>query len=245
MSTVPHRLGVRLCLRTLRIQAHGGAFATIVAVGLFGASGACDGRARDCLEPTAATKIPSTCIPTDADVVPSHMALTGATFTFCLATLAGTAYCFTADLEAKTIAPAAPPTDASGDNRIRKNRLWGEGNPMSASIGPSAHGKGLTVCTSDKAACHDLPIDAARNGDKPIAVSDDATLVAIDTRSYRPNDTQKSPGRLETWDAVSGKKLASFEMHYGPDGLGFDHPVAVHSLQFLGYTVIAFTDPPC
>jgi hypothetical protein len=185
-----------------------------------------------------------TCLPRGAAVVPDRMALTGASLTFCFAApidAGGSAenpYCFTADLETKTIAATTAPT---GDRRIRRHRLY---DPAGGSIEPSAHGTGLTVCTSDKATCHDLAIDPASLGDKPVAVSDDAAFVAIDTRSYGPSATQRSPGRLETWDAVAGKKLASFEIAYGPDRFGSDHS-AGRVLQFLGDTVIAFTESPC
>ncbi len=72
----------------------------IVAVSLFSAGGACGGKNGHA--PRAAAKIASTCVPTDADAFPTRMALTGATFTFCLAERTGTPYCFTANLEAKT-----------------------------------------------------------------------------------------------------------------------------------------------
>src|SRR5258706_2196615 len=227
--------------RTLRVE-----LATIVAVSLFSAGGACGGK--DGHAPRAA-KSAGTCIPAGADVGPSSMALDGAKFTFCLAERVDNPYCFTADLEAKTIAPASPPTDTSDKSRSRKDFvLWG-GNgadrldPAAASIEPSAHGKGLTAYTHDKTTCHDLPIDAASIGQKPIAVSNDATLVAIDTRRHGPNHMQTSPGRLETWDAVTGKKLASFEMHYGPTTSGYE--TDDHYLEFLGHTVIAYTMSAC
>lgn len=224
-------------LRPLREQVH----AVIVAASLC-SGGAC-GHA-----PKAAANSTGTCVPTGTDVVPTRMALTGATLRFCLAEPAGTGtgtlHCYTANLEAKTIAPTSPPTDASAESRPRKDfPLWAANgrNPASASLDPSAHGKGMTACTSDKTACHDLPIDAASLGDKPIAVSDDATLVAIDTRN--PKDTRRLPGRLETWDAVTGKKLASFEIHYGPTTEGYETPN--HVLEFLGHTVIAYTESAC
>jgi hypothetical protein len=231
-------------------------FAAIVAAGLVGACnarGSVEGPAPtgygSASVPTlsvAADAAARTCVPTGADVEPCCMALTGNTFTFCLAVrFTSDRYCFTADPSAKTIAPASAPPAAPVDLRSEKNLLYGR--RRSATIDPSARGKGLTVCTADKATCHELPIDAANHESKPMAVSDDATLVAIDTHSYGPNDTQKTPGRLETWNAVTGKKLASFEMHYGPDGLGSDHtPQGV--LAFFDHTVIAFTMPcalPC
>jgi hypothetical protein len=212
-------------------------FNGVVVVGLFSA---CGGKSPDA--PTATTKTPGTCIPTGAAVVPTVTSLTQATLTFCV----DNPHCFTADLEAKTIAAAS--ADASGGGRTKANVIFNPGSgsadgPTSASIGPSVHSKGLTACTNDKLTCHELPIDAASVSDKPIAVSDDATLVAIDTRN--PNDVKKSPGRLETWDAVTGKKLASFEMRYGPDHLGMDDVPRRGKLAFLGHTVLAFTEPGC
>lgn len=216
----------------MRVQGVG--FAILVAVS---ACGGTDGHA-----PRAANTA-GTCIPAGADVRPSRMALAGAKLTFCLAANAGKPSCFTADLEAKTIAPSSAPT-ASDDGRGRKEfPLWAANGPKAASatIDPSTHGKGLTACTHDKATCHELPIDAASIGDKPMDVSDDATLVAIDTRD--PKDTHRLPGRLETWDAVTGKKLASFEIHYGPTTSGYETPN--HILEFVGHAVIAFTESAC
>jgi hypothetical protein len=213
---------------------------TIVAVGLFSVAGACGGN--DGHVTTA--KIVSTCIPTGADVKPSRMALTGATFSFCLAASVGAPYCFAADLGAKTIVPASPPATTADHLSAKDYPLWrpnGE-NPTSATLEPSTRGKGLTACTHDKATCHELPIDPATLGDRPSAVSDDAALVAIDMRSYRPKD-MKSPGTVVTWDAATGKKLASFEMHYGPTTTGYEGSTRI--LDFLGHTVIAFTDSGC
>jgi len=210
--------------------------ATVVAV--FGAP-ACGSKNGDA--PIATPTTSSTCVPTGADLAPSHMSLTGATATFCLASRV-TRYCFTADLEKKTIA-AAPEPPASDKNRTRT--LIFEDAPTKATIEPSANGKAITVCTADKRTCHDLPIAGASIDEKPMAVSDDAMLVAIDTRSYRQNDVRKSPGRIETWDAVTAKKLASFDMKYGPDHLGTDDVRRTGILAFLGHTLIAFTEPGC
>ena len=181
----------------------------------------------------------SRCVPASTDLFPTHMALTGTTLAFCLGV--DKPSCFTADLVSKTIASASLPKDVSNDRRGRV--LWaGNGSdPASASIERSAHGKGLTACTSDKATCHELPINAASIGDAPIAVSDDATLVAIDRRN--PKDTKRAPGELETWDAVTGKKLASFAIHYGPTTNGYEMPT--HIVEFVGHTVIAFTESAC
>lgn len=179
----------------------------------------------------------STCVPADADVGPSRMTLTGATLRFCL----GTPSCFMADLDAKTIVPASPPSDDAGGHK--DFFLWGGNgaNPASASLEPSA--RGVTVCTHDRATCHELPIAAASLGEKPVAVSDDATLVAIDTRSHGSERMQSSPGTLETWDAVTGKKLATFEMHYGSTTSGYESPN--HQLEFLGHAVLAYTESAC
>jgi hypothetical protein len=224
------------------MQVQGVGFTTIVAVSLVIAGGACGGKAGHA--PSAAGKSLSTCIPTGADVVPTQIALTGETFAFCLGAHVNQ-YCFTADLEAKTIAPAPVSADGAGDSRVKLNLIFepGTDSSTSASIGPSAHGKGLTACTSDKVTCHDLPIDAASIGDKPMAVSDDATLVALDTRN--PNDTQKSPGTVEIWDAATGRKVASFDINYGRDQLGMDDVPRRGILRFLGHTVLAFTEPGC
>lgn len=213
------------------MQAPNVGFATLVAASLFSA-GACGGT------PVRVNRA-STCVPAGTDIVPSRMALVGTRFTFCLAEHAGNSYCFTADLEAKTIAPASAPPDASSDHR---QRVFWEGNgenPTGASLAPSLRGKGLTACTHDKATCHELPIDAASAGDKPVAVSDDATLVAIDTRDPSPD----GKGWLEIWDAVAGKQLASFEIRYGPTTAGYETPH--RKLVFLGHTVVAFTESAC
>ncbi len=191
-------------------------FTASVAVGL-SSGGACGDK--DAPAPPATATSARTCIPSDANAI-IHMALTGTKLTFCLAARFDNPYCFTADLDAKTIASARAP--AAFGNITRLDTIDGA-RPGRASIGPSPRGKQLTACTSDKTTCHDIPVDPATIGDKAMAVSDDATLVAIDIRRPRPRDTQKTPGRLETWDAVNGKKLASFVIEYGADGLGFDH----------------------
>jgi hypothetical protein len=171
-------------------------------------------------------------------VEPGSLTLAGATFAFCLSARTGDRYCFTANIEASTIALTRPPTAAveSHDHSIHESN--------SNRIEPSAKGKGLTVCTADKATCHQLPIAAANIGSKPMAVSEDATLVAIDTRNYRKNETAMTPGRLETWDAVTGKKLASLKLRYGRDHSG-QNVVSPRALGFLGHTVLAFTTPEC
>ena len=238
--------------RTLEVR--GIRFAAIVVAGLVGVGGACGDRnahapgaakhaAGQPYAPSAATRIAAghACMPDDVDVLPSGMALTGTRLAFCLAMpaldpRAGDRYCFTVDLEAKTIVASPAPAAAAGDGRGHKD-VFGA---STATIQPSVHGHGLTVCTADKATCHELPIDAESIGSRPTAVSDDATLVAIDTRSYRPSDTQRAPGRVETWDAVTGKRIGRFDMHYGPDRYGSDHgPGGI--VGFLGHTVIAFT----
>lgn len=180
-------------------------------------------------------------MPISAQVEPRDVTLTGATFAFCFEGYNNLRYCFAADLAAKTLSRTSPRVDGNSPAFVVGGRDQ-FGHPKGASLDRSADGKGLTACTADKATCHDLPIDAA-NLEKPIAVSDDATLVAIDTST-----TPKTPGTMETWDAVTGKKLASFEMHYGRDGLGFDHGPTPGTLAFLGHTVLAYTMPctqPC
>ncbi len=194
-------------------------------------------------KPVNPGKVGPRCLPDDQVkslvVEPNRTTLAGPTFAFCLAERAGERYCFTADIETKTIALASPPTTAAGESRdhsIHKSN--------SSRIEPSAKGKGLTVCTADKATCHQLPIAAAHIGSKPMAVSEDATLVAIDTRNYRKNETPRTPGSLETWNAATGKKLASVKLRYGRDSSGQDL-VSPRALGFLGHTVLAFTTPEC
>src|SRR5678815_2277020 len=71
--------------------------------------------------------------------------------------------------------------------------------------------------------------------------------MCIRDRSCRAHDTHRTPGALETWDAVTGKRLASFSMHYGPKDLEIESGPGGH-LEFLEHAVIAFTMPcalPC
>ncbi|CAN5895634.1 hypothetical protein BH11MYX3_BH11MYX3_16570 [soil metagenome] len=219
-----------------------------VAIVVVGLLGACNGKdATVPAAPVAVPKVPPTCLPPGDELEPSHVALTGDQFSFCFNARYGDqrSSCFTANLGTRTIVPASPPGGASLDSRTPNHRLYGrEPQPT---IEPSASGKGVTVCTGDRTSCHDLPIDPTIIGSKPTAVSDDATLVAVDTRSYLPTDNAKTPGKLETWDAVTGKKLASFPITYGPSP--GEYPGLVGGdLAFFDHTVIAFTMPcalPC
>jgi hypothetical protein len=217
----------------------------IVAVGLLGAC-AKDGEDRRGSAGAAPVKT-HTCLPPDVTVDPGWMTLDGSTVGFCLSEPYSKdgPYCFTADFSAKTIAPAPTPVGAPVGRGSKQTSFYG--TDENATIERSAHGKGLTVCTADKATCHEVPIDAARVESMPMAASKDATLVAIETHPDGPHDTQKTPGRMETWDAVTGKKIASFVMHYGPDDFGSDHGLD-GILSFFEHTVLAFSLPcalPC
>jgi len=201
-------------------------------------TGACGGKSGSA--PKAEPAIQVACVPTVANVMPAVKALDGAMFSFCV-TAESTPYCFTADLEARTLTASPAAMDTGGP----EHHLILEDGPTKASIEESRNGKGLTVCTADKATCHDLPIAAASMNEHPMAVSDDATLVVIDKRIDRRNGVEKAPGRIETWDATTGKKLATFQAKYGRDDLRMEDVPRRGILAFLGHTVLAFTEPGC
>ena len=176
--------------------------------------------------PTPATELEARpCLPKDLVARPIAARLAGNVFAFCFAEDRSDPYCFALDIATRAVAPAVPPLDVLAPPHDDDDHSHG------AKIDQTDDG--LEVCVTPDS-CRTLATTNSEDADR-VAVSEDGVVAAV-----------AFPGnRMETWNVLTGKRIARFKIHYGTRDNGEQ---GGRSISFWGHNILAVFTPcagPC